>query len=388
VRVLLVNAHGSDLGHGGAEKYVHELAAGLERHGDSVDVLSAFPSRLDGSNGKAVVLHATHWRDDEVRRIRNHLGDLVSNPTSRLADAITAARPEVVHTHNLPGITTAIWEVCRRLGVPVVHTIHDYYLLCPRVTLQEQDGTPCCRHPTFCRLRTARLTRWAGAVREAIAVSDHVRRRHEGLLAGTRFHVVRIPIAPFAEEPLDVPRTPPRMIGYLGTLSRMKGVPDLVEAAPRLAELGYAVQIAGEGRLRPLVEEAAARGELRYAGAVHGEEKRRFVESTDVAILPSTWEEPGAPPYAVAEWLAAGRPILVARCGGLGEVADRLGGVVAIEPGAAGIVEAAGALAAGAPWRGLLASLPPVDESALDEWVDRHREIYGLAAAGRRTSAR
>ena len=29
MRVLLVNAQGADLGHGGAEKYVSELAAGL-----------------------------------------------------------------------------------------------------------------------------------------------------------------------------------------------------------------------------------------------------------------------------------------------------------------------------------------------------------------------
>jgi glycosyltransferase involved in cell wall biosynthesis len=388
MRVLLANAHGSDLGQGGAEKYVVDLATGLEQRGDAVEILAAFPSRLDGPNGKAIILHATHWRDDEVRRIRNHLGDLVSNPTSRLEEAITAARPDVVHTHNLPGITTAIWEVCRRLGVPVVHTIHDYYLLCPRVTLQEQDGTPCCRHPTFCRLRTARLARWARAVRDVIAVSDHVRRRHEDVLAGTRFHVVRIPIAPLAGGRPEAPRTPPRTIGYLGSLSHMKGIADLVEAAPQLADLGYAVQVAGEGRLRPLVEAAAARGELRYAGTVHGAEKRRFVESTDLAVLPSRWEEPGGPPYAVAEWLGSGRPIMVARCGGLDEVAHRVGGVVAIDAGPAGIVEAARAAADEEQWRELVESVPAADGSALDDWVDRHREIYELAAAGRRTSAR
>src|SRR5256885_422766 len=99
MRVLLVNAHGSDLGHGGAEKYVRELAAGLEGHGDAVDILSAFPPRVDGSDGKMLVLHATDWRDDSLRRIRNHLGDVVCNPTSRLRDAITAARPDVVHTN-------------------------------------------------------------------------------------------------------------------------------------------------------------------------------------------------------------------------------------------------------------------------------------------------
>jgi glycosyltransferase involved in cell wall biosynthesis len=382
MRVLLVNAHGSDLGQGGAEKYVRDLVAGLEQRGDAVEILAAFPPRVDGSNGEEHVLHPNDWRESGVRRIRNHLGDLVCNPTSQLAAAVDEARPDVVHTSNLPGITTALWEVCRRLGIPVVHTIHDYYLLCPRVTLQERDGTPCCRHRTFCRVRTARLARWSGAVREVIAVSDHVRRRHESVLPDARFHVVRIPVAPLAGEPLRPPRTPPRTIGYLGTLGQMKGVAYLVEAAPRLAALGYSVQVAGEGRLRPLVEAAAARGELRYVGAVHGEGKRRFVESTDLAVLPSTWEEPGAPPYAVAEWLAAGRPILVSRRGGLEEVAHQLPGAVAMESGTVGIVEAAGALAAEERWRELVASIPTADQRAIDEWVDRHRDIYGLAAAG------
>ena len=210
MRVLLVNAHGADLGHGGAEKYVGELVAGLEARGDAVDVLSAFPPQVDASGGKTVVLHATDWRDHSLRRIRNHLGDLVCNPSSRLRDAVAAARPDVVHTNNLPGITTAIWEVCRRLGIPVVHTIHDYYLLCPRVTLQRRDGTPCCPHPTFCRLRSARLARWSRTVRELIAVSEHVRWRHESVLPRARFHVVRIPVVPFGRECSRSPPGPAR----------------------------------------------------------------------------------------------------------------------------------------------------------------------------------
>ena len=350
MRLLLVNAHGADLGSGGAEKYVCELATGLAMRGHDTCVLSAFPVDVDGSAGKTLVLHRSDWRDSELRRVANHVGDLVCNPTRRLAEAVAAARPDVVHTSNLPGITTAIWETCRRLGVPVVHTIHDYYLLCPRVTLQRRDGTPCCPHETYCRVRTERLARWTGAVAEIVAVSDYVRRRHEHLFSRAGFHVIPIPIAPLDDAPLRQPRTPPRTIGYLGALGGMKGIADLIEAAPGLAGLGYVVQIAGDGSLRPLTEAAAARGELRYRGAVHGNEKLDFIASSDLAILPSTWEEPGAPPYAVAEWLAAGRPILVTRRGGLAEVAERFPGVVDMDPGAEGIVAAARRLADPAAW--------------------------------------
>src|SRR5919108_1995845 len=379
MRVLLVNAHGADLASGGAEKYVCELVAGLGARGHETCVLSSFPVQVDGSDGRTVVLHGRDWRESELRRVANHLGDLVANPSRRLTEAVAAARADVVHTNNLPGITTAIWETCRRLGLPVVHTIHDYYLLCPRVTLQSRDGTACCPHPTYCRIRTARLVRWTRAVSDVVAVSDHVRRLHEDLFPRTRFHVVQIPVAPIEDAAIRPPRTPPRTIGYLGTLGRVKGIADLVEAAPGLAELGYAVEIAGNGDLRPLVEAAAGRGELGYHGLVQGERKLRFIESTDLAILPSRWEEPGAPPYAVAEWLAARRPVLVPRRGGLAEVAKRLPGVVAMEAGAEGIVAAARGLADAARWDELVGSMPAADEASREGWLALHEAVYELA---------
>jgi glycogen synthase len=379
MRVLLVNAHGADLAHGGAERYVCELAQRLERRGHEANVLSAFPVQHDPLDGKTVVLHASDWRDDNRRRLANHLGDLVANPGGRLQEAVAAARPDVVHTNNLAGITTAVWEVCRRLDLPVVHTIHDWYLLCPRVTLQRRDGTPCCPHPTYCRVRAARLARWTDAVGDVVVVSDHLRRRHEGLFPDARFHLLRIPVTPLDGAPLPPPRVPPRTIGYLGALDRVKGIEVLLAAAPALSDIGYTVQIAGAGRLRHVVEAAAARGEVRYVGRVQGEAKRRFVETTDLAVLPSTWEEPGAPPYSVAEWLAAGRPILVSNRGGLGELRSCFFGVVTAEPAPEELAAAARRLADSAAWDELVRSIPPPDDAAAADWLDRHEAVYELA---------
>jgi glycogen synthase len=382
MRVVLVNAHGVDRRWGGAEKYVDELAIGLEELGETVQLLSAFPSDAEFMGRSSLTLHRTDWHDDQTRRIRNHLGDAVSRPTARLREAVAAMRPHVVHTNNLPGITTAIWGVCRQLGIPVVHTIHDYYLLCPRVTLQRRDGRPCCPHTTLCRVRSARLARWSEAVRDVIAISDHVRLAHERVLSGARFHVVRHPIAPLATAPLRPPTATPQTIGYLGSLGRAKGIANLVEAAPILAELGYRVQVAGDGPLRPLVEAAVSRGDLVHVGPVDAEQRLRFIDSTDLGVVPSTWDEPGAPPYAVAEWLAARRPVLVTEHGGLGEVARIFPGAVPIGDGVEGIVSAARACRDLTRWRELVASIAPPDDAAGATWIERHREIYELAVAG------
>src|SRR5919198_54913 len=98
---------------------------------------------------RVVTLHGTSWRTSERRRILNHLGDLAAAPTPRLGRAVRAARPDVVHTHNLPGLSTAVWGAAAAAGARVVHTLHDYYLLCPRVTLVAPSGDPC-RRGTYC----------------------------------------------------------------------------------------------------------------------------------------------------------------------------------------------------------------------------------------------
>src|SRR5919199_2417254 len=101
-RLLLVNAEGAATSAGGAETIVAMLAQGLAGRGWEVEVLAAFPADDPHEDGRVVTLHGTSWRTSERRRVLNHLGDLVAAPTPRLGRAVRAARPDVVHTHNLP----------------------------------------------------------------------------------------------------------------------------------------------------------------------------------------------------------------------------------------------------------------------------------------------
>ena len=143
LRVLLVNAHGTDPAYGGAERYAAELATGIESRGGEAYVLAAFPGASTVDAGRVRVLHGSDWRESRLRRLGNHAGDVLSRPGRELADAVAWARPDVVHTSNLPGIGTGIWEAARRAGIPVVHTLHDYHLLCPRTTLRLGSTTSC-----------------------------------------------------------------------------------------------------------------------------------------------------------------------------------------------------------------------------------------------------
>ena len=378
MRVLLVNAHGADPAYGGAERYVRELARGLAGRGCEVAVLSAFPQRTHVAGLETMTLHGSDWRDDTLRRIRNRIGDVTAAPWPRLGSVLEEFHPDLVHTGNLPGIGTGIWEAARRSGIATVHTLHDYYLLCARTSLVRRDGSPCSPSPLLCGVRMRRLARWAGGVDAVIAGSEHLLGAHAGIFAPTPSTVIRLPLAPSGADPPEPPSAL-RDLGYLGALTATKGVDLLLAAAPELASSGVRVRIAGDGPLRARVEQAS----VDYAGRLDGPAVAEFTRACDAGIVPSTWEEPGGPPYTVCDWLAAGRPVLAARRGGLTEIQGS-GGVTGFEPTRAGIVAAVNGFRDPGNWDGLLAALPEVsDDRDFERWLDEHEAVYGSAIARR-----
>ena len=371
VRVLMVSAHGADPTYGGAERYVRELASGLGARGHEVAVLSAFPQRGE-PDVETHVLHRTDWRDDQVRRLRNHVGDLVSAPWPRARGVLDDLRPDLVHTNNLPGIGTGIWEVSRRAATPVVHTIHDHYLLCPRTTLVRRDGSPCRPHPLLCGTRTRRLSRWHRGVGAVVGPSEYILRAHRDLFATTPGHIVHHPLRSTGVSRAKPVDTLPRRLGYMGALTPVKGVRLLLAAAPSLVAQGFTLRIAGDG---PLAHEVQSAEHIDYVGRLREETLADFVGSCDAGLVSSQCPEGSARPYVVCDWLSAGRPVLATRRGALIEAA-RGGGVLTFADSPTGLVEALLGLRAGGEWRRLCATVPVVEEDAdVRRWLDQHEAV-------------
>lgn len=375
MRVLLVSSHGEDPSAGGTEGLLAQLSTGLVSVGVEVAFLQAFPPQEKVGDFERTVLHRTDWRSNRGRRIKNHLRDVLAVPGPELKRAVARHRPDVVHTHNLPGISTAVWEACRRLGLPVAHSLHDYYLLCPRVTLMRRHGDACRSSPLLCGVRRDRLARWASGVSKVIGVSQFVLDTHAPLFPHAELHLIRHPThSSSLPTGIRPPRSRLAVLGYIGSLDRIKGVDVLLQAAPRLARLGVGVRIAGDGRLRDAVAQSDG---VTWEGALVGEQKRRFFEECDLGVIPSVWAEPGGPTFTMVEWLAAGRPVLVSTRGGLGEVAGVYPGSIPIEPGVDSILAAVTDLLESSHWEQTMGAVRPV-ESELDAeaWTGRHLDLY------------
>jgi len=108
-------------------------------------------------------------------------------------------------------------------------------------------------------------------------------------------------------------------VGYVGKLSREKGVHLLLEALERL---GARAVIVGFGEERAALEEQAAGLDVLFAGALEHRHIAPLWALCDVGVVPSIFPE--AFGMVAAEAAASGTPPLVARHSGLASVAEAL----------------------------------------------------------------
>ncbi len=138
--------------------YAHALATRLQR--DYRDEISVFTReqvieapeyriRDERRDGLRV-----RWVNNTFRGTRS-FAEGYDNPsiTALAAEYIEEVRPDVAHIHHLTCLSTGIAFELKRRGVPVVLTLHDYWLLCHRgqlldVNLRRCDGPL----PDGCRL--------------------------------------------------------------------------------------------------------------------------------------------------------------------------------------------------------------------------------------------
>lgn len=310
-------------GRGGAEAYVAQLAQALcERH--EVVVLSGGRSSLDGVEtvhlpGLPELAHSAHPARKAVWHARDQWLPRVHRATHA---ALAAFGPDVVHTHAVQGLSAAVFTAIRSLGAKHVHTAHDLGLLCARVTMT-RDGEFCGGRCLTCRVqRTVRGRAASSRLDLLVAPSNHVRRKHvdAGVVPEDRTLTVR----QGAAEASAAERRPHELaqphLGYIGTLSRIKGVATLLDSFAS-ASNGWRLSIAGSGELESLVRSRAAEDErISFLGRLDGESKEAFFTSLDLLVIPSEWEE-NAPLVAV-EAAIRGLPAVVSDRGGLPETAE------------------------------------------------------------------
>lgn len=255
-------------------------------------------------------------------------------------DELSAWRPDILDVHNFfPLASPAVHYAGRRLGVPVVQTLHNYRLFCPGALLFRK-GAPCedCMHSWFpwrgvvhrcyrgSALQTSAvslmigvhrtLRTWERAVSQFIAVSEFEKRKF--VEAG--FPESKITVKPNFVLDAGPPGTGGGGFVFVGRLTPDKGVRTLL-AAMALTNPSVSLAIAGDGPLESEVRSAAARDpRIRYFGRIPQREVLDLLGKATALIFPSEWYETFG--RVAAEAFARGTPVIAARIGAVAEIVD------------------------------------------------------------------
>jgi glycosyltransferase involved in cell wall biosynthesis len=130
---------------GGTERYVHEITKGLKDKGHSLWVYSGslkwkedFTVETEDRDG--IALTTVHRNDLYFDRWDKSYNPLVEE---HFRNYLSEVRPHVVHVHHWVRLTSNLCIVAAEAGLPVVVTLHDLYITCPRFFRIKEDGSYC-----------------------------------------------------------------------------------------------------------------------------------------------------------------------------------------------------------------------------------------------------
>lgn len=243
-------------------------------------------------------------------------------------------QPDVIHVHNFFYVASpAIFYAAKKMGIPVVMTLHNYRLICPSAFLfHNGDIYRDSIHKIFPLSAVAKKV-WNNSffLTASIVLCTGIHkmlgtfRKHvDGFIVFTEFSrnlfldsslqlsKESFFIKPnFSEDNGATTAERGNYFLFVGRLSEEKGLNILLKAS----EQGpFTLKILGDGPLREKVEAYASRyPTIEYLGKRPQEEVRGFMQQARALIFPSIWYE--GMPMVILEAFSCGTPVIASRLG-------------------------------------------------------------------------
>ncbi len=328
---------------GGAERYFFELSRMLESHGHKI----AFFSMHDKDNIK------TKWNKYFVSNLLINNKSILNSlrlwarmtysleAKKKISKLLDEFKPDIVHIHNLnifisPSILTEI----KRRKIPIIQTLHDYYLIAPtRGSLFHGDSIceftkkdkyykavlhRCIGNSYFASLLFVLsyyfhyILRFYDLIDLHLAPSNFLRNKYIEYGFNPK-KIIYLPYFIDTEKYKDYSSIIGKYILYFGRLSPEKGLPTLIHSMEKLPHINLI--ISGDGiQLKDLMKQTTDRHlqNIKFVGFKEGEELRRLIYHSRFTVVPSIWYE--NMPNSILESFASGKPVIASNIGGIPEI--------------------------------------------------------------------
>lgn len=320
---------------GGAEQVVVKTVEGLDCAGHDVIVMTSAPKSQDVEEvGGVKIYRKKPWniffytsahKYSVFFRILWHLLNMTNvQMVFWIWRVVKKENIEIVHTHNLMGVSFLLPLVLRWMSVVHVHTVHDVQLVEPSgMILKEYENH--WRYTGFpTKLYTSIMRLLFGSPDAVISPSEFLLRFYtsRGFFPNSQKVVIRNPMTfPLRKVQKESVHRPMRFV-YAGQIEYHKGVEMLIDAflglRPEFAEQ-CELHVVGGGTL---YESCKKRVMTSSHVQVHERMDRRalaaFMDSMDVAVVPSLCYENS--PTIIFESFSSGLPVLASNIEGVVEL--------------------------------------------------------------------
>lgn len=344
MRILYVIHQFYPEGSAGTERFLFNLARGMQRSGHRVEVITY--SNEDAALFKrndSLLVRDYVYKGVYVLALRHQKLSLDTNSAVNDEAMLSFARSflarnhfdlvHIVHPMRMSSWATAAAEK----NVPYIVTLTDFWTICPKITLQTSYGILCWgpEHGSACDKLCPEL--------DSVRLRDRLSRVHS-LLINARYVIAPSMFAadlvraefgdismrsichglPLRQSCVAAKREGGNHIifGYCGGLSPHKGAHVLIKAFRRLDARDARLSIYGDSQSDQSYSErlhdlAAGDPRITFQGRYEPEEIGRVMASIDMLVVPSLWYETYC--FVVHEAFASKVPVIASDVGVLAE---------------------------------------------------------------------
>lgn len=248
--------------------------------------------------------------------------------------------PDIAHVHLfMGGLTVSILKALKENDIPIVHTAHDYRLICPAYTFIDKNNQICekCRDGFFIRCAYNKCSLENKYIPSIILSFDAYARKYSNnpihfidkfifvshfsknihISFNSVFKEKSTSLYNFSPTKSIISKTPKgNYLFYFGRLSREKGIEMLVEV---VKELNVELKIAGTGPLfSKLLKSTEKNSNIKILGFKSGDELNQLIQNCSYVCVPSEWYENN--PLTIIESFNLGKPVVGANIGGIPEL--------------------------------------------------------------------
>jgi glycosyltransferase involved in cell wall biosynthesis len=314
---------------GGAEISTQIIAESLSFSGHSVSVLTSSKKKeekriINGVNVIYIPQRNIYWKYPDrkkniLKKLLWHTLDIYNVLYYRkIKTIITTISPDIIHTNCLCGISVIVWSIANKLNLKIVHTLRDYYLLCPQQAMMK-GLHPCEKQCYICKLYSYPKKLLSNKVSAVIGISNFILTEHykRKYFKNTIIHKV-IPNS-LPNEFYNRKKIDNKTIGYLGRIHESKGIELLIQSFIAVKKENNKLLIGGSGDTAYFNElkNKYESKQIIFLGQV---ETYTFLKSLDLLVVPSLWNEPFG--RVVIEAFSMSCPVFASSNGGLTELIE------------------------------------------------------------------